>query len=46
MGVKAIQTRNKQKALEIIREGMKDGSIRNINQETGINVRKILGQDK
>ena len=46
MGVKAIQTSNKQKALEIIREGMEDGSIRNINQETGINVRKILGQDK
>lgn len=46
MGVKAIQTRNKQKALEIIREGMEDGSIRNINQEAGINVRKISGQDR
>ena len=46
MGVKAIQTRNKQKALEIIREGIEDGSIRNIKQETGINAIQFSGQDR
>lgn len=46
IGVKAIQTRNKQKALEIIREKIEDGSIRNINQETGIKVIQISGQDR
>lgn len=46
IGIKAIQTRDKQKAIEIIRENIKNGSIRNINQETGINVIQNLGQDR
>lgn len=46
IGVKAIQTRNKQEAVEIIKGKMQDGSIRNINQEAGINVIQILGQDR
>lgn len=44
IGLKAIQTRDKQKALEIIREKIEDGSIRNINEETGINVIEISGE--
>ena len=36
----------KQKAIEIIREKIEDGSIRNINEETGINVIQISGQDR
>lgn len=46
IGIEAIQTRNRQKAIEIIREKIEDGSIRNINQETGINVIQISGQDR
>jgi len=46
IGLKAIQTRNKQKALEIIRENLEDRSIRNINEETGINVIQISGKEK
>ena len=46
IGVKAIQTKNRQKALEIIKENIEEGSIRNINEETGINVIQISGQDR
>ena len=46
IGMKVIQIRDKQKALEIIKENIKDGSIRNINEETGINIIQISGQDR
>jgi hypothetical protein len=46
IGVKAIRTGNKQRALELIRDKIKDGSVRNINQETGINVIQNSGQDR
>ena len=46
IGIKAIQTRNKQKALEIIRENIEGGNIRNINQETRINFIQISGEER
>ena len=32
--------------LKLIKENIEKGSIRNINQETGINVIQISGQDR
>lgn len=46
IGVKAIQTGNKQEALDVIKKGIENGSIRNINEEIGINVIQISSQDR
>ena len=47
IGLKAIQTNNKQQALEILSENIKNGSLRNINKEIGINDKEIFeGQDR
>lgn len=41
IGLQAIQTHNKPQALELVSASIKNGSLRNINQETGINDREI-----
>ena len=47
IGLKAIQTKSTQQALEIVSESIKNGSLRNINKETGINDREgFTGQDR
>lgn len=47
IGLKAIQTKNKQQIIEIVSESIKNGSLRNINKETGINDKEIFeGQDR
>lgn len=41
IGMKARQSKSKDEALEFIAIKIKDGSVRNINQETGINYRDL-----
>lgn len=41
IGMQARQAKSKNDALNLIESKIKDGSVRNINQETGINYRKL-----
>lgn len=46
IGMKARQQKSKEDALQYVAEKIKDGSVRNINQETGINDRNLLDIDR
>lgn len=46
IGIKARQLKSKEEGLQYITEKINDGSVRNINQETGINNRDLLGIDR
>ncbi len=46
IGVKARQFKTKNKALKFIEMKIKDGSVRNINQETGINDRDLSSVER
>ena len=46
VGIKARQLKSKEEALQYVAKKIKDGSVRNINQETGINDRDLSGIDR
>lgn len=46
IGIKARQLKSKEEALQYVAEKIKDGSVKNINQETGINDRDLSGIDR
>lgn len=46
VGIKARQLKSKEEALQYVAEKIKDGCVRNINQETGINDRDLSGIDR
>ena len=46
IGIKAQELKDPKKAFKYIIEKIKDGSLRNINQETGINNKDLLGLDR
>lgn len=46
IGIKARQLKSREKFLQYVTEKINDGSVRNINQETGINVRSLSGIDR
>ena len=46
IGIKARQLKSKKEALQYVAEKIKDGSLRNINQELGINDRDLLDIDR
>ena len=46
IGMKARQSTSKDEALKFIAMKIKDGSVRNINQETGINDRDLSGIER
>ena len=46
IGIKARQLKSKEETLQYVAEKIKDGSVININQETGINDRDLSGIDR
>ena len=46
VGIKARQLKSKEEALQYVAKKIKDGCVRNINQETGINDRDLSGIDR
>lgn len=46
IGMKARQSESREKGIQYIIEKISDGSVRNINQEIGINVRDLSGIDR
>lgn len=46
IGIRARQSRTKDAALRFIEAKIKDGSVRNINHETGINDRELSGVER
>ncbi len=46
VGIKARQMKSKDEAIQYISKSIEEGRIRNINKETGINVRDISGMDR
>lgn len=46
IGIKARQLKNKEETLQYVAEKIKDGSVININQETGINDRNLWDLDR
>ena len=46
IGIKARQFKTRNDALKFIEMKIKDGSVRNINQETGINDRELSSVER
>ena len=46
IGMKAIQAKTKDEAIKFIEMKIKDGSVRNINKETGINDRDLSSRER
>ena len=46
IGIKARQLKNREKVLQYVTEKINDGSVRNINRETGINDRYLSDLDR